>query len=200
MNVHFTSSKLCIKHWMSPFPPLSPLFNLFLVQLRPKGGASCHRVQPSRFWLSWLVAGAEPSGTSHDTHHPGFAMYLVNIFQKQDRVNMKRLGDTVLGLLLAQVCCELALPHRESEGTQLLFVEGGGELTSPADFLSLSFMGWRHGIYGVIIMVLSGFCREPVILTCDCFFLLIRCEMGWMWGRSPPALESPGGSWSSTLR
>ena len=70
---------------------------------------------------------------------------------------MKRLAGAVLGLLLAQVCCELGLPHREPEGVRRCsIVEGGEELTSPADFLSFSSsvgMGWGHfqGLVGVTV-------------------------------------------------
>ena len=39
---------------------------------------------------------------------------------------MKRLAGTVLGLLFAQVCCELGLPHRGSEGMRRCSIVGGG--------------------------------------------------------------------------
>ena len=77
-------------------------------------------------------------------------MYLVNIFQKQDRV-MKRLVDTVLGLLFAQVCCELALPHRGSEGMRSCsIVEGGrGADKSCRLFILLIICGHGEGIFRV---------------------------------------------------
>ena len=39
---------------------------------------------------------------------------------------MKRLAGTVLGLLFAQVCCELGLPHRGSEGLRCCSIVVGG--------------------------------------------------------------------------
>ena len=39
---------------------------------------------------------------------------------------MKWLAGTVLGLLFAQVCCELGLTHRESEGMRHCSIVGGG--------------------------------------------------------------------------
>ena len=39
---------------------------------------------------------------------------------------MKRLAGTVLGLLFAQVCCELGLPHRGSEGMRRCSIVGRG--------------------------------------------------------------------------
>ena len=39
---------------------------------------------------------------------------------------MKRLAGTVLGLLFAQVCCELGLPHREPEGVRRCSIVEGG--------------------------------------------------------------------------
>ena len=39
---------------------------------------------------------------------------------------MKGLAGTVLGLLFAQVCCELGLTHRGSEGMRCCSIVGGG--------------------------------------------------------------------------
>ena len=59
---------------------------------------------------------------------------------------MKRLVDTVLGLLFAQVCCELGLPHGNlKEWAASFLLKEEEELTSPADFLSSSFLGL--GVY-----------------------------------------------------
>ena len=39
---------------------------------------------------------------------------------------MKSLAGTVLGLLFAQVCCELGLTHKGSEGMRHCSIVGGG--------------------------------------------------------------------------
>ena len=39
---------------------------------------------------------------------------------------MKRLAGNVLGLLFAQVCCELGLTHRRSEGMRRCSIVEGG--------------------------------------------------------------------------
>ena len=96
--IHFTSSfqssfhkfKIMYKTLNVTFFLHSPLFNLFLAQLRPKGGASCHRVSAEQGFLAELIGCRSWTiGTSHDTHHPGFAMYLVNIFQQQGKESWK---------------------------------------------------------------------------------------------------------------
>ena len=65
---------------------------------------------------------------------------------------MKRLVGPVLGLLLAQVCCELGLPHRGISRTeQLLYCLGvWGEADKSC---TLSILLITQG-------VLSGFCRS----------------------------------------
>ena len=99
---------------------------------------------------------------------------------------MKRLVDTVLGLLFAQVCCELGLPHRGIwRNEQLLFCWRRKRswqvlLTSP-----LSFMG-----LGVYFQGFAGALRpSPVTVS----LLFIRCARDGC-GAESPSPESPGGS------
>uniref|UniRef100_A0AC11BPU3 Uncharacterized protein n=1 Tax=Ovis aries TaxID=9940 RepID=A0AC11BPU3_SHEEP len=62
-------------------------------------------------------------------------MYLVNIFQKQDRV-MKRLVDTVLGLLFAQVCCVRGMDVGQSPPA--LSLQEGASSTLRCNFSTLA--------------------------------------------------------------
>ena len=58
------------------------------------------------------------SRSSHDTSLPRVTVFYGENIPERSRSIMKRLVDPVLGLLLAQICCELGLPHREISRTE----------------------------------------------------------------------------------
>ena len=64
---------------------------------------------------------------------------------------MKRLAGTVLGLLFAQVCCELGLPHRGSERMRHCSIVGGwrGADKSCRLFILLIIYGDAEGTFRV---------------------------------------------------
>ena len=67
---------------------------------------------------------------------------------------MKRLAGAVLGLLLAQVCCELRLPHREPEGVRRCSIVEGGRGADKSCRLSILLIICGDG------GALSGFSRS----------------------------------------
>ena len=64
---------------------------------------------------------------------------------------MKRLAGTVLELLFAQVCCELGLPHRGSEGMRhcCIVERGRGADKSCRLFILLIIYGDGEGTFRV---------------------------------------------------
>ena len=73
---------------------------------------------------------------------------------------MKGLVRPVLGLLLAQVCCELGRPHGGISRTgQLLYSGGGGGEDDKSCTLSILL---------IILGTFSGFVEVTGTLTCDC--------------------------------
>ena len=58
---------------------------------------------------------------------------------------MKRLAGTVLGLLFAQVCCELGLLHRGSEGMRRCSIVGGGRGADKSCRLSILLIIYGDG-------------------------------------------------------
>ena len=68
---------------------------------------------------------------------------------------MKRLAGAVLGLLFAQVCCELGLPHREPEGVRRCSIVEGGRGADKSCRLSILLI-----ICGDGRGALSGFSRS----------------------------------------
>ena len=61
---------------------------------------------------------------------------------------MKRLAGAVLGLLFAQVCCELGLPHREPEGVRRCSVVEGGRGADKSCRLSILLIIYGDGSGG----------------------------------------------------
>ena len=104
---------------------------------------------------------------------------------------MKRLVDTVLGLLFAQVCCELGLPHRGIwRNEQLLFCwrrERSWQVLQT--FYPYHLWGW-----GCTFRVLQELC-DPHLWV----FLSSSGVRGMDVAQSPPALSLQEGA-SSTLR
>ena len=69
---------------------------------------------------------------------------------------MKRLAGTVLGLLFAQVCCELGLPYRGSEGMRRCSIVGGGRGADKSCRLSIFLIIYGSCVCGgVTFKVLS---------------------------------------------
>ena len=64
---------------------------------------------------------------------------------------MKRLAGAVLGLLFAQVCCELGLPHRGPEGMRRCSIveRGRGADKSCRLFILLIIYGDAEGTFRV---------------------------------------------------
>ena len=58
---------------------------------------------------------------------------------------MKGLAGTVLGLLFAQVCCELGLTHRGSEGMRRCSIVGGGRGADKSCRLSILLIIYGDG-------------------------------------------------------
>ena len=105
---------------------------------------------------------------------------------------MKRLVDTVLGLLFAQVCCELGLPHRGIwRNEQLLFCwrrERSWQVLQT--FYPYHLWGW-----GCTFRVLQELCDPHLWL----FLSFSSGVSGMDVVQSPPALSLQEGA-SSTLR
>jgi len=85
-----------------------------LVEVRGWGFLSQSEGMSRTCWVSWLAAGAGTFPQQLMTLPPsGFSevSYSENVSVRRGSI-MKRLAGTVLGLLFAQVCCELGLPQR----------------------------------------------------------------------------------------
>ena len=101
---------------------------------------------------------------------------------------MKRLAGTVLGLLFAQVCCELGQTHKESEGMRHCSIVGGGRGADKSCRLFILLI-----IYGDGGGHFQGLVGVTVTLTSDCFSFLIRCARSGC-GAESSSPESPEGS------
>ena len=85
-----------------------------LVEVGGRGFLSQSEGLSRTCWVRLLAAGAGTFPQQFMTLPPsGFSevSYSENVSVRRGS-SMKRLAGTVLGLLFAQVCCELGLPHR----------------------------------------------------------------------------------------
>ena len=172
---------------MAPFPSTLTPLNLFLVQLRPEGGASCHRVSAKQGLLAELIGCRSWNiQTSHDTHHPGLLCILWMFSSNKAKHHEKASGHCTGAFVCPGLLWVGAAPQGNlKEWAASLLLKEEEELTSPADFPSLSFMG--------LGMYFPGFAGSlwpsPVTVS----FLFIRCARGGC-GAESSSPESPGGS------